>query len=199
MKEQSGVLGIDEAGMGPWAGPLFVAGVVWDDSVTLEGLTDSKAISETMRETLHRQIARHAVNYRVQSVPVERINTEALAAARQWAIMEIVRHLHTDAREVFIDGVGSKQYTLPTSYVVQGDKTIPAISAASILAKVGRDRVMVALDRRFPEYGFAAHKGYGTKQHQEALRVHGATEIHRIWYEPVARLSGLIEEPARVG
>ncbi|HET6305269.1 MAG TPA: ribonuclease HII [Myxococcota bacterium] len=183
------VAGVDEVGVGPLAGPVVAAAVVLGDDVDLPGLDDSKRLSAAVRERLAREIRRRAVAWavgEVQPAEIDRLNVyrAALEAMRRAVLGLAVApdHLLVDARR--IPGVDAPQTAL-----VDGDACDGSIAAASIVAKVHRDALMERLDRRFPGYGFAKHKGYATREHLRALRVLGPSGVHRRSFAPVLQLS----------
>ncbi|KZK85202.1 Ribonuclease HII [Pseudovibrio sp. Ad13] len=180
--------GIDEAGRGPWAGPVVVAAASLDYDNLPEGLNDSKKLTEAKREELFEQILEMAdVSVCVQSAQtVDRIN---IREATLQGMRTCARSLSVPVKRFFIDGKDVPHH-LPQEgqALIKGDGRCLAISAASIVAKVTRDRLMVKMDKHFPEYGFAKHKGYGTKQHQEALAAHGVTPLHRCSFRPIREM-----------
>ena len=176
------VVGLDEAGRGPLAGPLVVAGVVFPEGYDSGDINDSKQLTEKKREALYDIIIRDALFYEIMIVEPEEIDRLNILEADRKAMTEIalkapVDIVLTDAVDLYID---KKVISL-----IKGDTLSCNIAAASILAKVTRDRIMYEYDRIYPEYGFARHKGYGTKAHLEALEKYGVTPIHRRSYRPV--------------
>ena len=176
------VVGLDEAGRGPLAGPLVVAGVVFPEGYDSGDINDSKQLTEKKREALYDIIIRDALFYEIKIVEPEEIDRLNILEADRKAMTEIalkapVDIVLTDAVDLYID---KKVISL-----IKGDTLSCNIAAASILAKVTRDRIMYEYDRIYPEYGFARHKGYGTKAHLEALEKYGVTPIHRRSYRPV--------------
>ena len=176
------VVGLDEAGRGPLAGPLVVAGVVFPEGYDSGDINDSKQLTEKKREALYDIIIRDALFYEIKIVEPEEIDRLNILEADRKAMTEIalkapVDIVLTDALDLYID---KKVISL-----IKGDTLSCNIAAASILAKVTRDRIMYEYDRIYPEYGFARHKGYGTKAHLEALEKYGVTPIHRRSYRPV--------------
>lgn len=180
------VAGVDEAGRGPLAGPVVVAAVVLDPRWPLEGLADSKALSPQRREALYAQITASALDYQVCVIEVDVIDRINILQATLTGMRECILRLVQRPHRVLIDG-NQVPRSLPCTAraVVGGDALEPCISAASILAKVTRDRHMGELDRRYPGYGFADHKGYGTPGHLQALRRMGPCPEHRRSFAPV--------------
>jgi len=181
--------GVDEAGRGPLAGSVFAAAVILDPGRPIGGLADSKVLAPAVRERLARRIRSRATAWAVASASVEEIDTINILQASLAAMRRAIEALGVEPEEVLVDGL----YTVPQlglrcRAIVKGDAKVPAISAASILAKTARDAEMALLDRRFPGYGFASHKGYGTPEHLAALRALGPCEIHRRSFEPVKLL-----------
>jgi ribonuclease HII len=189
------VAGLDEVGAGPWAGPVMAACVVLDPDKTdsLLGVNDSKKLSPKRRESMAGLIREHAQAFAIGSASVEEIDQinirQASLLAMSRAFVDVrsrlgeLDHLLVDARE--LDGVEVAQTSL-----IKGDANSLSIAAASILAKVERDTLMVAAARDYPEHGFAQHKGYGTKAHRQALESHGITPLHRRSFEPIRSMLG---------
>lgn len=171
--------GVDEAGRGPLAGPVFAAAVILPHGLEIQGLNDSKKISEKKREALFGEICSRALDYAIASASVEEIEAFNILGATYLAMNRAISGLHTPPALALIDGDRCKGITYPCQCVIHGDGTCASIAAASILAKVSRDRLMLEYEEQYPLYGFAKHKGYGTKQHREALLTHGFCEIHR--------------------
>jgi ribonuclease HII len=179
------VAGVDEAGRGPLAGPVVAAAVVLDPHCAVAGLRDSKQLSEVRRDALAAQVCERAVAWSVASVGVEEIDRLNILQATLLAMRQAVESLGVRPAEVLIDGNRCPVLAVPARAVVGGDRTVAAISAASILAKVERDRAMRVLDVTYPGYGFARHKGYPTRAHREALVALGPTPVHRRTFAPV--------------
>lgn len=177
--------GVDEVGRGPLAGDVVAAAVILDPAKPIEGLDDSKKLSEHRRETLAERIRRDALCFHVARASVEEIDRLNILQASLLAMIRAVRGLSIAPQLVLVDGNTVPKWEYTSQALVGGDGRVEAIAAASILAKVTRDREMCALDLRFPAYGFAAHKGYPTPQHLEALKRHGVSEVHRRSYAPV--------------
>ncbi len=180
--------GVDEAGRGPLAGPVVAAAVILDDLQPIVGLNDSKKLSARRRDALFDEIRAKALCFCVAQASVEEIDRLNILQATMLAMQRAVQGLRLRPHLVQIDGNRLPHLDVPAEAIVQGDALVPAISAASILAKVTRDRWCEAFALSYPNYGFAAHKGYGTAAHLEALSRYGATEQHRRSFAPVARV-----------
>ena len=182
------ICGVDEAGRGPLAGAVYAAAVILDPARSISGLADSKLLSEKKRAALEIEIRGKALAFCVAEASVAEIDEINILQATLLAMKRAVEGLciSTPIRyEVVVDGLYVPCVALPSRAVVEGDRLIAEISAASILAKTARDREMCALDNRYPQYGFARHKGYGTRVHMEALMANGPCEIHRQSFAPV--------------
>ena len=182
------VAGVDEAGRGPLAGPVVAAAVILDDLKPIPGLADSKTLSARQRERLSEAIHARALCFSVAQASVEEIDQLNILQATLLAMRRAVMGLRLKPHKVLVDGNRLPTLDIMAEAVVQGDRKVPAISAASILAKVARDRWCLEIDAEYPLYGFAAHKGYGTAQHLAALQRHGATPWHRRSFSPVAKV-----------
>ncbi len=181
--------GVDEAGRGPLAGPVVAAAVILDPERPIEGLADSKLLKLERRAELEIQIMASALAWGVGRASVEEIDRINILQATFLAMQRAVSSLSRAPVTVLVDGNCCPEFGLPAQAIVQGDLLVPAISAASILAKQDRDRYMIELDVGFPGYGFAQHKGYATRDHLEALDRLGACLHHRASYAPVRRRS----------
>ena len=179
------IAGVDEAGRGPLAGPVVAAAVILDDRQPIRGLGDSKVISPRRRERLFDEIRAKALACCIAEASVEEIDRLNILQATLLAMRRAVEGLRLVPQRVLVDGNRLPMLTMPAAAIVKGDALVPAISAASILAKVHRDRLCLALHDSWPAYGFAAHKGYPTADHLSALRQHGACPVHRRSYAPV--------------
>lgn len=177
--------GVDEVGRGPLAGDVVAAAVILDDQLPIFGLADSKKLSEKKREYLFEEIQEKAVAFCIARASVDEIDQFNILQASLLAMKRAVEGLQVEPHHVLVDGNRLPQWHYSSEAVVQGDTSVAAISAASILAKVTRDREMCALDDVYPGYGFALHKGYPTKLHLTALQSLGPTPIHRRGYAPV--------------
>jgi ribonuclease HII len=184
------VAGVDEAGRGPLAGPVVAAAVILDELQPIKGLADSKRIGPVTRERLFDEIRARALACAIAEASAEEIDRLNILQATLLAMRRAVEGLRLKPRGVLVDGNRAPALGLPVRTVVKGDATVAAISAASILAKVHRDRLCVALDRAHPHYGFAAHKGYPTAEHLAALQAHGPCAAHRRSFAPVAAVLG---------
>ena len=187
------VAGVDEAGRGPLAGPVFAAAVILDETDRIEGLADSKKLSERRREQLAQLIRERALACsigRADHLEIDRLN---ILNASLLAMQRAIGGLNVKPARVLVDGNRCPGTDYPVTAIIKGDQTEACISAASILAKVSRDREMLEMDRRYPGYGFARHKGYPTPQHVRALSEIGPCPIHRRSFMPVQRCLELAE------
>lgn len=178
--------GVDEAGRGPLAGPVVAAAVILDERRPIPGLADSKTLTALQRERLSEQILARALCCSVAQATVEEIDTHNILQATMIAMRRAVEGLRLKPAKVLVDGNRLPRLDVLAEAIVRGDARVRAISAASILAKVHRDRLCQDLHQEFPHYGFAGHKGYGTKAHLDALLRHGACVHHRRSFSPVA-------------
>lgn len=185
------IAGIDEAGRGPWAGPVVAAAVVLDAKQVPRGLRDSKLLDPDERDDLYVRIMDCAA-VGVGVADVDRIDRDNIHQATHWAMRQAVAALPTPPDFALIDGNQAPGLAIETRTIVGGDGLVASIAAASIVAKVTRDRMMVDLAARFPAYGFDQHKGYGTPQHQEAIRRHGVCAQHRRSFAPIRTALGLV-------
>ena len=188
------VAGIDEAGRGPLAGPVVAAAVILDPARPIAGLDDSKVLSEPRRNVLAAAIRESALAWSVAWADPREIDTLNILAATLLAMRRAILGLGVFPAGVRVDGnrlpgLGFGGRSIPGEAVVRGDASVASISAASILAKTTRDRMMVEMDRLYPQYGFARHKGYGTEVHRERLRRHGPCSEHRLSFAPVRAAS----------
>ena len=173
------ICGVDEAGRGPLCGPVFAAACILPDGLVLEGLNDSKKLTPKKRDKLFDLICENAIAFCIASASVEEINELNILEADLLAMRRAIDGLSVKADFALIDGNIARGFQIPARSVIGGDAKSPSIAAASILAKVARDRDCIALDEQYPQYGIAKHKGYGTKQHMDALRTYGPSPIHR--------------------
>ena len=181
--------GVDEAGRGPLAGEVVAAAVILDPNNPIEGLADSKKLSEKKREALFDEIKQKALSYAIASASVAEIDELNILHASMLAMSRAVAALQVAPEHALIDGNRvPKELICPAEAVVKGDARHQAISAASILAKVSRDRDIVAYGQEYPQYGFEKHKGYPTAVHLQALKDHGLTPLHRRSFGPVKRI-----------
>ncbi len=181
------VAGVDEAGRGPLAGPVVAAAVILDELNPIAGLADSKVLTAARREALYDEIRAKALCCSVAEASVDEIDGINILQATMLAMRRAVQGLRLRPVLVLVDGNRIPPLDVPAEAIVKGDALVQAISAASILAKVERDRWCAQLHERYPQYGFAAHKGYGTAEHMAALRAHGACPEHRRSFAPVAQ------------
>ncbi len=182
------IAGVDEAGRGPLAGPVIAGAVILDPGKPIEGLRDSKRLSASRRDELFDQIRERALAWAVGRADVEEIDRINILQATMLAMSRAVEALQPYADHALIDGNRCPDLSCTSQAIIKGDSKVPAISAASIMAKVTRDREMLELDIRYPGYGLAQHKGYPSKAHIEALESLGVTPVHRRSYAPVRRI-----------
>ena len=173
------VCGVDEAGRGPLCGPVVAAACILPIGLVIEGLNDSKKLSPKKRDQVFDLICENAISYCIAEASVEEIDRLNILEATLLAMRRAIEGLSVPADFALIDGNVDRDFPLPARAVIGGDAKSPSIAAASILAKVTRDRACEELDRLYPQYGIAKHKGYGTKVHMDALRTHGPSPIHR--------------------
>ncbi len=181
------VCGVDEAGRGPWAGPVVAAAVILDSARIPAGLNDSKKLTEAKREALFEPILATSL-VGIGIADEERIDRDNILAATMWAMQQAVAGLSTAPSLALVDGNRAPRLACPVQTIVEGDARSLSIAAASIIAKVTRDRIMHDLDRQFPGYGFSRHKGYGTVEHQAALAKLGPCACHRKSFAPIRAL-----------
>lgn len=179
------IAGVDEVGRGPLVGDVVTAAVILDEKVPIDGLTDSKKLSDKKREQLYEQIVEHALDWSIGRASPQEIDELNILHATMLAMTRAVEGLTRKPAHVRVDGNRCPDWQYSSEAVVKGDALHPEISAASIIAKVTRDREMLALDLQYPQYGFAQHKGYPTKLHLSALSSHGPIAQHRKSFKPV--------------
>ncbi len=184
------VAGVDEAGRGPLAGPVLAAAVILDDLHPIKGLADSKKLTARRREQLYDEIRAKALCCTVAQASVQEIDELNILQATLLAMRRAVEGLRLVPRLVLVDGNRLPVLPMRAEAIVKGDALVAAISAASILAKVTRDRWCAEVDQQYPAYGFAKHKGYGTAEHLAALQAHGACPAHRTTFRPVTDVLG---------
>lgn len=187
------IAGVDEAGRGPLAGPVFAAAVILNPNKPIIGLKDSKLLSAKKREELFTLICEQALAWSIARAEVAEIDTINILQASLLAMQRAVENLTLLPQLVLVDGNKCPKLNCQTTAIIKGDQTVSAISAASILAKVARDKEMILLDQQYPGYGFAAHKGYGTKLHLTALNKFGPSPIHRVSFAPVRNARYMLE------
>jgi len=178
------VAGVDEAGRGPWAGPVVAAAVILDPNNTPEGIADSKKLTENKREAIFEELLLKA-DIGIAFADPERIDRDNILAATLWSMQQAIASLNTHPDMALIDGNRAPKLNCAVETIVKGDALSLSIAAASIAAKVSRDRMMRHFDKNYPGYGFAKHKGYGTAAHSKALKTLGVTPLHRRSFEPV--------------
>lgn len=173
------ICGVDEAGRGPLAGPVYAAAVILPQGLVIEGLKDSKKLTEAKREALFSEITEKALSCSIAFASVAEIEELNILGATMLAMNRAIEGLSVTPELALIDGNRNKDIKINSRCVIKGDSLCADIAAASVLAKVSRDRYMLEMAAKYPEYHFDKHKGYGTKLHYEALREHGPSEIHR--------------------
>ena len=178
------IAGLDEAGRGSWAGPVVAAAVILPKGIRLPGLTDSKLLTLKQRETLYERIVAKA-DYGIGEASQEEVDQLGLLGATFKAFERALEGLKQAPAHLMVDGRDKFPFKIPHTSLIKGDQKVRAISAASVLAKVHRDRLMVDYATQYPDYGFEEHKGYGTRKHQQALKDHGPSALHRMSYQPV--------------
>jgi ribonuclease HII len=182
------VAGVDEAGRGPLVGPVVAAAVILDDLHPIKGLADSKVLTALRRDKLYDEIRAKALCFSIAQASAAEIDEINILQATMLAMKRAVEGLRLKPAKVLVDGNRIPTLVIVAEAIVGGDALVPAISAASILAKVWRDRWCQEMDLAYPQYGFASHKGYGTAEHLAALRQHGACPEHRRTFSPVAQV-----------
>lgn len=196
MSNNQYICGVDEAGRGPLAGAVYAAAVVLNPDAPIQGLADSKKISEKKRDALSIEIKQHALAWAIATSSVEEIDSINILHASMLAMKRAIEALQVQFSDVLagknilvqVDGNRCPEISLPCEAIIKGDSKVQAISAASILAKVARDANLYELDKQYPQYGFAQHKGYPTKVHMTLLQKHGASPVHRRSYAPVKKV-----------
>jgi ribonuclease HII len=187
------IAGVDEAGRGPWAGPVVAAAVILNPDKIPANIDDSKALDEDSRAFLYRRIMKVAI-VGVGIADVDRIDRENILGATLWAMAEAVSQLSEAPKLVLVDGDKTPRLPMAARAIIKGDSKCLSIAAASIVAKVTRDRLMMDFARNYPGYGFERHKGYGTPEHQAAIAKLGVTALHRRSFRPVQLALGLVDE-----
>ncbi len=180
------IAGVDEAGRGPLAGDLVVASVILPKNIKLEGVDDSKKLTDKKRRDVFEEIKKVAIAYSIVFISVEEVDKYNIYAATQIGMKRCIDELSIKPEYVLIDAM-PLDLEIDNTSIIKGDSLSLSIAAASILAKVTRDDYMNEMDKKYPEYGFSSHKGYGTKKHLEALSLYGVTPIHRTTYAPVKK------------
>ena len=187
-KGYSCICGIDEAGRGPWAGPVYCAAVILPKNHNIKGLDDSKKLSERKRKSLYNQIIDTALSYSVISISAKEIDTTDILKATKKGMQKAVKSLKITPDILLLDAINISFPEIVQINLIKGDSRSEAIAAASILAKVSRDRYMKKIHRKYPQYNFEVHKGYGTKEHLKLLTKYGPSPIHRLSFRPVQNL-----------
>lgn len=182
------IAGVDEAGRGPLAGPVFAAAVILNPERPINGLADSKTLTANKRDNLYRIIKESALSWSIAQASVEEIDRLNILQATMLAMQRAVNGLAIQPDEVLVDGNRLPKLAMPTLAIVKGDSKVQAISAASILAKVERDRLMVKYHQQYQNFSFHIHKGYGTKQHLHEIKQFGFLDIHRKTFNPIKTL-----------
>ncbi|MHC1717887.1 MAG: ribonuclease HII [Acidaminococcaceae bacterium] len=185
----SNVAGVDEAGRGPLAGPLVVASVILPEDVFISGLNDSKQLSAKARERLYDEVCQKAISIVLNIVSVAEIDQHNIYQATKLSMEKVIAHLNPKPAVALIDAMPVNVVEIKAVSLIHGDALSVSIAAASIIAKVTRDRIMLELDKEYPEYDFASNKGYGSQKHMEAIKKYGATLWHRRSYEPIKSLA----------
>ncbi len=183
------IAGLDEAGRGAWAGPVVAAAVIFGPQTKIKGLMDSKLLTAKQREKLYVKIIKQARAVGVGTVSERVIDQEGIIGATRAAFLKAVaklQRLDVPVDYLLVDGVKIFEHDLPVQFLVKGDQREAVIAAASIVAKVTRDNLMLTYHKRFPQYAFDKHKGYGTRLHRKSLDKHGVSEAHRFSYRPIA-------------
>lgn len=183
------ICGVDEAGRGPLAGPLVIASVILPKDVFISGLNDSKQLSAAKRDALYDQVLAKAWAVSVNIVSISNIDKLNIYRATQEGMAQVISHLHIKPQVALIDAMPVQVEGTKCVSIVHGDALSASIAAASVVAKVTRDRIMERLDELYPEYGFKGHKGYGSAMHMQAIKEHGASSWHRRSYEPIKSMN----------
>ena len=183
------VAGVDEAGRGPLAGPLVVASVILPENVFISGLNDSKQLSAKVRDRLYDEVCQKAISIVLNIVSVAEIDQYNIYQATKLSMEKVIAHLNPKPAVTLVDAMPIHAENMKIVSLIHGDALSATIAAASIIAKVTRDRIMLELDKEYPEYDFASNKGYGSQKHMEAIKKYGATLWHRRSYEPIKSLA----------
>ena len=190
MEDSLLICGVDEAGRGPLAGAVYAAAVILNPAHSIIGLADSKTLSEKKRDSLAIQIKQYALAWAIASSSVEEIDEINILQASLLAMKRAIEGLKIIPQQVLVDGLHCPKISIPSQAIVKGDSKVQAIAAASILAKTARDEDLYQLDKIYPQYNFARHKGYPTADHLARLAEHGVSPVHRRSYAPVKKLLG---------
>ncbi|MGL5206408.1 MAG: ribonuclease HII [Acidaminococcaceae bacterium] len=183
------VAGVDEAGRGPLAGPLVVASVILPEKIFISGLNDSKKLSAKVRERLYEEVCQKAISIVMNIVSVREIDQHNIYQATKLSMEKVLAHLSPKPTVALVDAMPVDAGDVKTVPLIHGDALSASIAAASVIAKVTRDRIMCDIDKEYPEYDFASNKGYGSQKHMEAIQKYGATIWHRRSYEPIKSLA----------
>lgn len=184
-KGYNNIVGLDEAGRGAWAGPVVAAAVVLPPKLRIKGLRDSKLLSPARREKLHIYIQKNALSIGIGIVSEKIIDEKGIIEATRSAFLKAINKLPLEGDYLLVDGLKLFEHNTPYEFLIKGDTRVASIAAASIIAKVTRDYILMDYHRQYPDYGFDVHKGYGTKKHREAINKYGLCEIHRMSYRPM--------------
>jgi ribonuclease HII len=182
------IAGADEAGKGSWAGPIVAAAVILPPDFLPKMVNDSKKLTEPQRQKMFVHVTRHAISWAVGVVSSQEIDQKGIVAANKKALLAALKKLHVRPQAILVDAVKIKVGRKPVKAIVHGDAKVLSIAAASIVAKVVRDALMVGQHRLFPQYEFHQHKGYGTARHERLLKKHGPSPIHRYSFAPIRSL-----------
>ncbi len=188
------IAGVDEVGRGPLVGPVVAAAVILPVNYHLEGLNDSKKLTEKKRERFYDILMQEAVAIGIGEASAKEIDEINIYQASKLAMMRALKNLKIKPEHVLVDAMPLKEIDIPSTSIIHGDALSLSIAAASVIAKVTRDRMMIELDKKYPEYGFAQHKGYPTKKHLEVLQKYGVLDNYRFTYGPVRDLINSCEE-----
>ena len=173
------ICGIDEAGRGPLAGPVYAAAVILPENCKIDQINDSKKLTEKRREAVYEEIIQKAIAWGVGIADEKEIDEINILRATMKAMQRAVENMSQKPDFIFVDGNRAPEFEIPAKAIIKGDALCPSIAAASIIAKVSRDRLMYELDKQYPEYQFARHKGYGTRLHYEMIEKYGLSPVHR--------------------
>lgn len=187
------IAGVDEVGRGPLCGPVVTCACILPKNYHLDGLNDSKKLTEKKREELYKILIKDAICYSIGSSSPKRIDEINILNATKEAMLEAIHNLPVKPEHVLIDAV-KLDLDIPSTSIIKGDALSASIAAASIIAKVTRDHMMIELDKKYPEYGYAKHKGYGTKAHIEAVKKYGVKDFYRFTFAPISDLINISEE-----
>lgn len=188
------IAGVDEVGRGPLVGPVVAAAVILPINYHLDGLNDSKKLTEKKRERLYDILMQEAIAIGIGEASAKEIDEINIYQASKLAMMRALKNLKIKPEHVLVDAMPLKEIDIPSTSIIHGDALSLSIAAASVIAKVTRDRMMIELDKKYPEYGFAQHKGYPTKKHLEVLQKYGVLDNYRFTYGPVRDLINSCEE-----